>query len=97
MKKHPKAKLLLNGQISYEYLQKYIRLANQHGIPFTIVENKEHETDIGLVLTYDYAIHKEEIYVEEKTKTSGHEETKKKTKTAKSLGFKGLLKKIKKR
>lgn len=66
MKKHPKLQLLLNGEIDYRFLSKYTGLANQHGIPFTIVTNKDHQTDIGLVLTHEDAVNKEEIFVKEK-------------------------------
>ncbi len=42
--------LFLNGSLSYSYLS-YIQAANQHKVPFTIVQNLEADTDIGLVLT----------------------------------------------
>lgn len=64
MKEHPTAHLFLNGNISYELLSKYVKLANKYKIENTIVTNKEHDTDIGLVLAMNYAIDKEDIYVE---------------------------------
>jgi uncharacterized protein YueI len=67
LRKHPKAKLLLNGNMKYSYLSKYIGLATEYNVSFTIVTNKEHDTEIGLLLAYDYAIDKEEIYIK-KTK-----------------------------
>ncbi|HLO10666.1 MAG TPA: YueI family protein [Pseudoneobacillus sp.] len=63
MKDHPKAHLYLNGQIEYNSLSKYLKVAGRIGIPFTIVNNKDVETDIGLVLAYDYAIDKEDIFI----------------------------------
>jgi uncharacterized protein YueI len=60
------AQLLLNGNISYEMLSKYVRLAKKYRIEHTIVANMEHDTEIGLVLAMDHAIDKEEIYVTEK-------------------------------
>lgn len=63
LKQHPKVKVLLNGDIDYSYLSKYIKLANKNNNPFTISSNQEHPTDIGLVLTYDYAIDQENIYI----------------------------------
>lgn len=66
MKENPKAHLYLNGQIEYTVLSKYIKIANKIDIPFTIVNNQEVETDIGLVLAYDYAIDKEEIFLKDK-------------------------------
>ncbi|WP_175986622.1 YueI family protein [Bacillus sp. Marseille-Q1617] len=67
LKEHPGAKLLLNGNMNYDYLTKYIKLANQHGVSFSMVTNKESQTDIGLLLAYDHAINKEEIYVEKQS------------------------------
>ncbi|WP_071619371.1 YueI family protein [Rossellomorea aquimaris] len=63
IKEHRGAKLLLNGNMNYNYLTKYIKLANQYGVKFSMVTNKESQTDIGLLLAYDHAINKEEIYV----------------------------------
>lgn len=63
IKKHPQAKLYLNGSIDITYLKKYITAAEKHRIDYTIVINKTHDTDIGLVFAYDYAIDKEEIYL----------------------------------
>jgi uncharacterized protein YueI len=66
MKNHPKLQLLLNGEIDYRFLSKYIAVANRKQIPFTIVTNKDHTTDIGLVLTHEEAVNKEDIYVTKK-------------------------------
>lgn len=66
MKENPTARLLLNGNIDYEHLSKYVKLAQKNQIEHTIVTNKEHETEIGLVLAMDHAIDKEDIYVGKK-------------------------------
>ncbi len=66
MKKHPKTRLLLNGELQYSYLSKYIKEANRLNIPFTIETNKDHHTEIGLVLAYDHAVNIEDIYVTDK-------------------------------
>ncbi|WP_428910677.1 YueI family protein [Niallia sp. Krafla_26] len=66
MKRYPKLQLLLNGEIDYRFLSKYIGIANQNQIPFTIVRNQEHQTEIGLVLTHEDAVNKDEIYVTKK-------------------------------
>jgi uncharacterized protein YueI len=63
MKEYKKARLLLNGMMEYSYLSKYMRLASKYKIVHTIVTNKEHESEIGLILAMDYAIDKEEIYL----------------------------------
>ncbi|WP_144466014.1 YueI family protein [Bacillus sp. FDAARGOS_235] len=57
--------ILLNGGISYPHLSKYIKLANEKNIPFTIVQNKDTATPIGLVLSHSTAVDKEQIYVED--------------------------------
>lgn len=63
LKLHPDVKMILNGDMNYSYLSKYIKLANTYKIPFTISNNQEHSTDIGLVLAYNYAIDKENISI----------------------------------
>ncbi|WP_244886933.1 YueI family protein [Rossellomorea vietnamensis] len=88
LKKHPDAKLLLNGNMSYTFLSKYIKLADTYHVSFSMVTNKEIETDIGLVLAYDHAIDQEEIYVKKKSE---------KVMEAKSKPKKSLFSSIKKK
>jgi uncharacterized protein YueI len=88
LKKHPDAKLLLNGNMSYTFLSKYIKLADTYHVSFSMVTNKEIETDIGLVLAYDHAIDQEEIYVQKKSE---------KVMEAKSKPKKSLFSSIKKK
>lgn len=66
MKKHKDAKLLLNGEINYNDLSKYIKMANKYHIPFSIYDHQEYTTDIGLVLAFDYAIDKKDIFIKRK-------------------------------
>ena len=69
IKKYPRADLLLNGQMDYQYLGKYIKLSNQYNIPYKIVLNKEYNSDLGLVLAEKCAIDKVNIFiVKEKVK-----------------------------
>jgi uncharacterized protein YueI len=63
LKENTKAHMYLNGQIEYTSLSKYLKMAGKIGIPFTMVNNQEVETDIGLVLAYDYAVDKEDIFI----------------------------------
>ncbi|MFX3623077.1 MAG: YueI family protein [Ectobacillus sp.] len=58
-------KMHLNGEIAYNHLSKYIKLATVHNIPFTNVQNLEGGTPIGLVLAYDKAIDKPEIFIKD--------------------------------
>lgn len=64
MKRHSGANLLLNGQMDYQYLGKYIKLAAVHNIPYKIVLNQDHDSELGLVLAEKDAINKEEIFIE---------------------------------
>lgn len=66
MEEHPDTTLLLNGDLDYSYLSDYIANARNKGIPFSIVTNKDSHTEIGLILAYDHAIDKEDIYIEKK-------------------------------
>jgi uncharacterized protein YueI len=66
MKKNPQVNLYLNGNIEYAALSKYVKLAAKHKIEHKIVTNKEHDTEIGLLLAMDHAIDKEEIYITQK-------------------------------
>ena len=66
MDENLEAHLFLNGNISYTYLSKYIKAAEKRDIEFTIVTNKEYNSELGLVLAHDYAIDKEEIYLTKK-------------------------------
>jgi uncharacterized protein YueI len=66
VKKNPQANLFLNGNMDYSALSKYVKLAAKHNLEHTIVTNKEHDTEIGLVLAMDHAIDKEEIYITKK-------------------------------
>lgn len=94
MKAHPQVKMLLNGQIPYSYINKYTKLANEYHIPFKIVDNKEHSTDIGLVLAYDrFAIEKDEIFIIEK-ETEAVTKVEKNTKKKGKSGLKGIIKRL---
>ncbi|KMY50361.1 YueI family protein [Peribacillus loiseleuriae] len=64
MKKHPQALLFANGNMEYSSLKKYIEAARINKIPYKMVINKDYNTDIGLVLAFEYAIDKEEIFLE---------------------------------
>ncbi|MEK3890822.1 YueI family protein [Bacillus sp. FSL K6-3431] len=66
MDENPNATLLLNGDLDYSFLSDYIYCARKKDIPFSIVANQESKTSIGLVLTYNNAINKDEIYITKK-------------------------------
>ncbi|WLR58529.1 YueI family protein [Guptibacillus hwajinpoensis] len=56
--------LYLNGDLSYSMLSKYIKEASKASVSFTIVNDKETDTPLGLVLASKQdAIEREEIFV----------------------------------
>lgn len=57
--------MLLNGDVSYQYLSKYIQIANKFHVLFSIVQNNEYNSDLGLVIANKTAIDKELILVKE--------------------------------
>ncbi|MFD2044239.1 YueI family protein [Ornithinibacillus salinisoli] len=65
MQSYKDATLIFNGHVSNKFLKAEKELADKYNIPYTVVTNEETETDIGAVLTYDYAIDREEIFLEE--------------------------------
>src|SRR5690625_4944379 len=68
MKEHSEdTQLLINGSVSHRFLTGEKALANQYNIPYTVISNEDVETDIGAVLTYNYAINKENIFIEEES------------------------------
>ncbi|ATH92983.1 hypothetical protein ACH95_15135 [Bacillus glycinifermentans] len=62
---HSDAALLLNGDIDYSRFSVYIKAANKHGVPFSIVSNRESDTPLGLILVSKDAVDKQSIYVED--------------------------------
>lgn len=60
--------MLLNGDLDYTFLSPYIQLAIQYHFPYTIVENQDKETNIGLVIAHFQAVDKEEIGLAEQLK-----------------------------
>ncbi|MEN2768834.1 YueI family protein [Ornithinibacillus xuwenensis] len=76
MKNHRKATLLFNGKIASRFLKAEKELANKYSIPYTVITNEHVETDIGAVLTYDYAIDKEQIFLELDNNQTNQQNTK---------------------
>ncbi|MDQ0272921.1 YueI family protein [Cytobacillus purgationiresistens] len=85
---HSKARLYLNGHMSYQDLSKYIKVATSNHVDYTIVTNKDFNSELGLVLAYDYAIDHEEIYVTIEENNQTKPEAKSKT------GLFTLIKKV---
>lgn len=66
IKKNGEAHLFLNGNLEYSDLSKYIQIAKDAGVDFTMVSNKDYDSELGLVLAMDHAIDRENIYVQDK-------------------------------
>lgn len=79
LKENRQARLYLNGHIEYSVLSKYTKVASNYDVQYTIVTNKNHNSEIGLVLAYDHAIDKEEIYVKKDIPVATPEESNKKS------------------
>ncbi|MCH1624327.1 YueI family protein [Ferdinandcohnia quinoae] len=73
---NPKAHLYLNGNMDFRYLSKYIKHAERNKLSYTLVTNKEYNSELGLVLAYDYAIDKDEIYITKKENTPSEKSSK---------------------
>lgn len=77
MKQHPESKLLINGKVSYRFMSAEIKVANEHNISYTIVADESNEAGVGAVLTYDYAINKEEIFIQDIEENDEHDKEEK--------------------
>ncbi|MYL32524.1 DUF1694 domain-containing protein [Pontibacillus yanchengensis] len=65
MQHHPGTKLLLNGHVASRFMKEEKTLADKYNIPYTAVTNNEAESDLGAILTYDYAVDIEDIFVQD--------------------------------
>ena len=77
MKNHPAVQLILNGHIGYSYLSKYVKKADQYKINYTMVTNKDYNSELGLILAHKDAVDKENIYVSKKIEVPEQKEEKK--------------------
>ncbi|KIL48175.1 YueI family protein [Jeotgalibacillus soli] len=74
LKRYPDLHLYLNGNMNYRFLSKYVQLASALGRSYTMVTNKEHNSEFGLVAAHADAAEKEVIEVPKRT--AGSEELK---------------------
>lgn len=82
IKENREARLYLNGNINYKVLAKYTKIAAKYDVSYTFVTNQNSKTEIGLLLAYDHAIDKEEIYVKRETRVAKEQPSKKKSLTS---------------
>ncbi|WP_409299710.1 YueI family protein [Peribacillus sp. SCS-155] len=85
IQKYHDSVLLLNANVEYKALAKYIKVAQQHKISYKIVDNKEFQSHYGLVLAARQAVDKEVITVSEALSSVA------KKKQAKNTGFLSVL------
>ena len=78
LKNNKEAKLYLNGHISYTHLSKFVKAADEQGVMFKIVTNKDYNSPHGLVLAYDHAIDKDNITLVEHSTENNPNVTEKK-------------------
>ena len=57
-------RLLLNGDLAYEYRAKYIKVARKYDKPYTVVNDPSLKGSVGLVVVADHAVDVENIEVE---------------------------------
>lgn len=62
---YPGLTIVLNGEMEYEALSKYIRLANERNVPYRKIYDHETDTEIGLVLASPEPVDVPSIYLPE--------------------------------
>ncbi|MGY4689920.1 YueI family protein [Salibacterium sp. K-3] len=65
MQRHPDAVMIVNGKLGYKAVSAYTRLASKYNVEAQRVTSLDNQSDIGLVLTEDHAVHKEYVFIEE--------------------------------
>ncbi|WP_226585367.1 YueI family protein [Halobacillus litoralis] len=76
MKAYKEAKLLLNGEVSYRFLSPYKDMAEQEGIHHTTISNQDSETELGAVLTLEYAVDKHDVFLDKQEEPPEHNQEK---------------------
>lgn len=57
-------RLLLDGDISYDFRGKYVKLARKYQKPYTMVNDPKQKGDTGLAVVADHAVDVEKIEVD---------------------------------
>lgn len=65
IRENPDTTILLNGNVTFGFFKPYRQLATSHNVLYTTVNNRDAESDFGLVLTHDYAVDKADIFLQE--------------------------------
>lgn len=78
MDEYKDGKILLNGHMEYSALSKYIELCAKKKFKYTVVTNKEYNSEYGLVFACNDAVHIDNILIEKKPKIKLEAEKEKK-------------------
>lgn len=87
--RYPDATMLLNGEMEYDALSKYIQLAIAHNIPYSKYSDHLSDSDLGLVIALPRAVEIAQIEISE-SQNSGEKVEKKEDN--RSPFFKRLIK-----
>lgn len=60
------SRMLINGDLSPDFIDKYIHLARQIGKPYTVIHDPELKGETGLVVVSDEAVNVEDIEVRDR-------------------------------
>lgn len=58
------SRLLLNGDLAYDFRAKYIKLARKYNKPYTVINDPDIKGETGLVVISDHAVDVEKIEVD---------------------------------
>lgn len=58
------SRLLLNGDLDYDFRAKYIKLARKYNKPYTVINDPDIKGETGLVVISDHAVDVEKIEVD---------------------------------
>jgi len=57
-------RLLLNGDLAYDFREKYIKIARKYNKPYTVINDPDLKGDTGLAVIADHAVDVEKIEVD---------------------------------
>jgi len=58
------SRLLLNGDLDYDFRAKYLKLAHKYAKPYTVINDPELKGDTGLAVISDHAVVADNVKVE---------------------------------
>lgn len=64
------SRLLLNGDLDYDYRAKYIKIARKYNKPYTVINDPDLKGETGLAVIADHAVDMEKIEVDKESSDS---------------------------